>query len=752
MTDERMDARLRAAGQRWRAGTDGDTALAEVPEIDEELLAPPRRRRTWLVAAAGAAVVALVAGLAIGLRGQPRHAPPSADTAGLQGVVWLLQGAPGTRSTATFYVGHDGNLVADDECRLIAGHASVTASRLTVSDPVVRYKGCTDQYGPGFYDSGTKLLRGSSAYSIDSSGLTIKRGSGSLHFVPAAKAVPPPSLDVPTLTDTTWRAPDGKTLRIDAASGTISGTICAGRATVAGPAVTFTGCGPTGQGTYLASISGTALTLEAQTIDPGFSGMSPQLTFQWEPTSAVIDPSALTDHIWTLDAVAGRPASAGTLKIADGTAAVDDGCRSFTAPATVTRGTFTMRAHAPAHPCSDAAGTVDSLLSSDPAAWVVRGGRLIVYGGGSQSFSLVYGTVQQTSTNALQGAWTLVKVFDANGVVRPLTAEAQVTIGADGSMRGTDGCRKYIAPTAVHDDGATADFSLTILSTTTCPPIVAQTADLVDRVLSGRASVIVRPGLLIVSMDEIGRLVFTGATTAGPNPQLLTAHSWQITTVTFGNGHFRHGAAVQDGGATLTFTGDTYRIEHPCSIVSGSARLAPGVATFATWNTDDHSCPPPPAAGSVRDEAAQAIDRILTGQVRWSIDGSVLTLTGTRGSVRAVGGLPADLTGSRWRLVSTAHSASNRRAVGSVVLSFPSDRQLTVDRCYTSGAQVEVGDSSLVVVDLHTTIARPCPSGPPGTQQQNRVIDSVLAGEVMWSIDASRLTLSADGASLTFRR
>ena len=75
------------------------------------------------------------------------------------------------------------------------------------------------------------MLRGAATFTIGSSGLTITRKHvGAPRFVPAPNAVPPPSLDVPTLTDTTWRAPDGKTLRIDAATGTSAGTLCpAGR-------------------------------------------------------------------------------------------------------------------------------------------------------------------------------------------------------------------------------------------------------------------------------------------------------------------------------------------------------------------------------------------------------------------------------------------------------------------------------------------------------------------------------------------
>ena len=589
MTDEQLDARLRAAGERWRDRTDGDTTVAELPDVDEELPPPavPRRRRTWFVAVAAAAVVALIAGLTFALRNQT-HPPPQAnlERAGVQGTVWLVRG---NGSTAAFYIGSDGTLVADDECRLISGHATISSGRLTVRDLVVRYKACTDQYGPGFYDLGTKVLRGPASYTIDAAGLTIaRRGVGALRFVPAPVGAEPPSLDVPTLTDTTWRAPNGKTLHIDAATGNITGTICAGRATVAGSAVTFTRCGPTGQGTYLAAISGATLTLTAQGIDPGFSGMSPQLTFVWQPADpSIIDPASLIGRTWSLQAVAGEPVSTGTLRIANGTAEINDGCLSFTVPVRVARGVFSLSVHVPAHPCSAAAGTVDSLLSSDPTSWAVRDGKLIIYGGGSQTFSLSYVAKPQSST--LQGNWTLAKVFDSSGAPQTATATASLNIAANGTLTGTDGCRTFTG--TVSTSGTSATFSLT-MPEPACSPTVEQTAGLVDRILSGPVTFTLGSGALVLGNNEIGRLSFTSNAVGGQDPELLTAHDWLITTITYGTGYFRNGAPSDDIGL-LRFSTSGYTVDHVCGGASGSATLGSGTMTLGKPVTTDHSCPPP---------------------------------------------------------------------------------------------------------------------------------------------------------------
>ena len=41
MTDEQMDTRLHAAGERWRSRTDGDVVVDDGADVDEELLAQP---------------------------------------------------------------------------------------------------------------------------------------------------------------------------------------------------------------------------------------------------------------------------------------------------------------------------------------------------------------------------------------------------------------------------------------------------------------------------------------------------------------------------------------------------------------------------------------------------------------------------------------------------------------------------------------------------------------------------------------
>ena len=79
--------------------------------------------------------------------------------------------------------------------------------------------------------------------------------------------------------------------------------------------------------------------------------------------------------------------------------------------------------------------------------------------------------------------------------------------------------------------------------------------------------------------------------------------------------------------------------------------------TLSRQISGGHSCPAP-INQPYRGQSAEAIDAILTGQVRWSIDGSVLTLTSGQGSLRAIGGIPSDSPVPTWRLTGTAQGAT----------------------------------------------------------------------------------------------
>ena len=301
---------------------------------------------------------------------------------------------------------------------------------------------------------------------------------------------------------------------------------------------------------------------------------------------------------------------------------IDDGCTTFQRPADVATGTFTISGNPPAHVCSTQSATALSFLLADLTTWVIRDNELIVYGGGSQAFALVYRS--STSTRP-QHDWTP-----------------------------------------------------------------------------------------------------------------LRAHPWQ---------------APMPDPAVVTFTRTGYSIAHTCYYRIASMQVSGATIAFGSGRSVPHSCPAP-AKGSGRDQAAAHLDAIFSGQVRWAIVDGQLALSGNKGTVllQPPGAEQSSLTSSAWHLTSTTTDGQTRPAVGDVVLTFPTPQSLLLKRCYQSGTPVTVQSTTLTVRFLRTTLARPCPSGPPGTQEQNAALDSVLSGTVTWVIDGNRLTLSKGAGSLVFTR
>ena len=176
----------------------------------------------------------------------------------------------------------------------------------------------------------------------------------------------------------------------------------------------------------------------------------------------------------------------------------------------------------------------------------------------------------------------------------------------------------------------------------------------------------------------------------------------------------------------VTFRRTGYTIAHACYYRSGRC-IRWDTIVFGPGASIQHSCPPP-ANGNGRDQAAAHLDAIFSGQVRWTILDGQLALSGNKGTVllQPVGAEQSSLTSSAWQLTSTTFDGQTRAAVGDVELAFPTPQSLLVKRCYQSSAPVTVQKSTLTVRFLRTSLARPCPYGPPGTQTQNAAIDSVL--------------------------
>lgn len=427
MTDEEMDARLRAAGERWRVAAESPgTGRAARPQ---DPLAPigavPRRRhRVGLLASAAVVVAALAAGGGYVLSGTSDHHDAGNDTR-LDGTVWRLLGYDDERvvnSTASFYVGANGALVADDSCTVIGAKASVGAGRMHVTDVSVRDRSCTDSAGDVTFSRALPVLTDDPRYTIDGGTLTIRAPGKPILHLAAAEHLPPPTLDVPTLVGATWRLSSitdgsGDTHRVyGAPTLTISGArltasdgcnsmsgdvrIDGWELALADVASTLVGCpgdtrtsadvvdrffaGPT----LHAVLEGASLTLKGDGIG--------ELIYRWVPHDAeATDPLLFTERTWRLAFASGEPVGVpATLRVdADGTVTGNDGCARLSGHATVTAGVLNVTGvpeQADAG-CPDVSATLDSYLASGPLLWRISAGKLVLTSG-AQASSLLFRT------------------------------------------------------------------------------------------------------------------------------------------------------------------------------------------------------------------------------------------------------------------------------------------------------------------------------------------------------------------------
>jgi heat shock protein HslJ len=454
MTDEQMDARLRSAGAAWRAAQ--PTVLVEPPPQPEPLGLPRQvphrlRRRTGLLISAAAVAAALAAGLAVvvtGLGGNPHR---TADVAGLTGVVWRFVGygdaAPRTNSTATLVFNSDGTFVADDACQTIGGPVDAQDGQLFFNPRQVRQRPCTDTAGElAFGAQAMDVFAGLSPYTLSDDQLTI-HSSRAMHFR-AAPGLPRPTLDVPSVEDATWRLvtvtdASGKQLAVPAGAATFhfdgsqltasdgcntlsgDGELDGRTFSVAkgnGLSATEIGC-PAGEQASVAVIDAVLggdprWTLTGATLVLHRAGAG-TLSYRWVPDdAAATDAATVIGRSWQLRSFAGEPVTAAVrLHIdASGVATGTDGCRTFRlAHATLGPGTLQLpTAPRAGKGCRQSiAATFDSFLAEKPALWSIRDGKLLIFGGGAQAFSLVFTPdrpVPPAAGPTIEGTWRLVEI------------------------------------------------------------------------------------------------------------------------------------------------------------------------------------------------------------------------------------------------------------------------------------------------------------------------------------------------------
>jgi heat shock protein HslJ len=170
MTDEQMDARLRAAGERWRAGT----AVAE-PGLDDtaapiDLLVQARQRRSqrWLaIASAAVLVVALAVGGTLVARNHGESEQRSGlAAASLTGRTWWLPTAAGSLRIV------GGTIHITNGCPGQVNHVTVDAHTFAVGG-LIRPASTPAQSVQ--LTRFARMLTGTVSWSIDGTTLTLRK-------------------------------------------------------------------------------------------------------------------------------------------------------------------------------------------------------------------------------------------------------------------------------------------------------------------------------------------------------------------------------------------------------------------------------------------------------------------------------------------------------------------------------------------------------------------------------------------------
>ncbi len=225
-TDDDLNVRLNAAGERWRAANktmaDVELGLLEIPAEPVDVpvspagAAAPRRRRMRVALGAAAGVAAAVAAtvIAVSLNGSsatPHRAAGRIGANGLVGTDWRLVKVAGIAPTPTvlkvqarLMIDRKGQLTGTDGCNSLGSPVTITADTINLGSVISTEMACVDR-APGFTTQVSRIdavLSGTLRWSVQGDELTLgKDGRTALVY----RAAPAPRTDPKALTGSEWQ-------------------------------------------------------------------------------------------------------------------------------------------------------------------------------------------------------------------------------------------------------------------------------------------------------------------------------------------------------------------------------------------------------------------------------------------------------------------------------------------------------------------------------------------------------------------
>jgi heat shock protein HslJ len=658
MTDEQMDARLRAAGKRWRTA---NTAVAEPSEPSEVELAPPapnRRRNWWAIASAAVVVAALALGGILFARSHDNGNSASKNIA-LTGVTWT---DPDSNGAVVFL---DGAARLTGFCGTTTLPLRVDGDHLTIGTKSLGIgAGCTL---PGIKRTPAqqrqynqqqralarflRIVHGPATWSIAGDHLTLtKPGVGVITLV--TNGAP-----APQLVGTQWRLTryyyDGATtsdhrvsgqaadLDIDADGsfvasddcGLITGTAYVGRDRVRfvskstcidpgfAPSTALVDAVLSGPVTY--TINGDQLFLQTQ---------GAMLTYRAVPTP-LTDPAGQLIGSWRLETITQGSGLSSVIGLTTltvdrrGGLYVERGCPGFNARIGVTAQQLTISnvagAAGPACPSNYTTvqrrqdGTVDSVLMHDGTVdWAAVSDQLAITRDGTQ---LTFIKASTSLAVPLVGSWqldTLGYGGGGSGGGSTATTNTTLTFGRTGIVVVNHRCSEIRGRAKSSGDTMTLSGLKRIVRYCAYDPDAAahhREDQTVDSVLTGTVTWSLSGDQLTIK-NHNNNLTFTktGGGTPIPAIEILTGRTWSLYEI--------DGSPAND---TPGFTFSDNRISTFCGSTAPMTLLPAQITDIGTWDvTHDPNC-----QEFASDEQRVVFGKILTGSVNWRIEADTLTIT-----------------------------------------------------------------------------------------------------------------------------